>query len=94
MVSVLKLEAADASKILIRIYQTTWHHFPEDHNLIITDSVILNIKLIIMVCLDSTEHPTAVFAFVPEFGVEQNCITQNKGIRIETYSWRFGVCRQ
>jgi hypothetical protein len=93
MVSFLKKETADASKTLIHIYQTTWHHFPEDHNLNIMDSVILNIKLIIIVCLDSTEHSTAVLAFVPEFGVEQNCITQNKGIWIKTYSWRFGVCR-
>ena len=93
MVSVLKMEAADASKTLMYICQTTWHQFPEDHYLNITDSLILNIKLLIMVCLDSTEHSTAVLAFVPEFGVEQNCIAQNKGIWIKTYSWRFVVCR-
>ena len=93
MVSTLKVEAADASKTLMHVYQTTWHQLPEGHNLNSTDRVILNTKFMIMVCLDSTEHSTAVLAFVPKFGVEQNCVTQNKGIWIKTYSWRLGVCR-
>lgn len=30
---VLKLEAAGSCKTLVALYQTTWNHIPEDHNL-------------------------------------------------------------
>jgi hypothetical protein len=32
--SALKMEAASSSKTLVTIYQNTWHHIPEESNLI------------------------------------------------------------